>query len=79
MLILISCVMQGTVGKPLISPVPSAAHVRNMRKGSTEHLVLNIDSEANNLINHEETDEDKGLWLLVCHIKYGNSESSSCY
>ncbi|EXB82445.1 hypothetical protein L484_027619 [Morus notabilis] len=48
------------VGKSTISPVPSAAHVRTMRKGSTDHLSLDIDLESNRLINREETDEDKG-------------------
>lgn len=52
--------MQGSLGKNTLSPVPSAAHVRTMRKGSTEHLALNIDSESDRLINNEETDEDKG-------------------
>ncbi|XWS63777.1 hypothetical protein CRYUN_Cryun06bG0130900 [Craigia yunnanensis] len=50
----------GSLGKNTISPVASAAHVRTMRKGSTDHLALNIDSESDHLINSEETDEDKG-------------------
>lgn len=54
----------GPVGKNGISPVASstasAAHVRTMRKGSTDHLALNVDLESGSLINHEETDEDKG-------------------
>ncbi|XP_015894523.3 trans-Golgi network-localized SYP41-interacting protein 1 isoform X2 [Ziziphus jujuba] len=50
----------GSLGKPTISPVASAAHVRTMRKGSTDHLVLDIDSESSRLINNQETDEDKG-------------------
>ncbi|XVE92257.1 hypothetical protein REPUB_Repub01dG0081100 [Reevesia pubescens] len=49
-----------SLGKNAISPVPSAVHVRTMRKGSTDHLALNIDSESDHLINSEETDEDKG-------------------
>ncbi|KAL9423770.1 hypothetical protein AB3S75_035790 [Citrus x aurantiifolia] len=53
-------VMQGTLGQKTISPVPSAAHTRTMRKGSTDHLTINIDSESARLINSEETDEDKG-------------------
>ncbi|EOY00771.1 Leucine-rich repeat-containing protein DDB_G0290503, putative isoform 1 [Theobroma cacao] len=47
-------------GKSTISPVQSAAHVRTMRKGSTDHLSVNIDLESDRLINNEETDEDKG-------------------
>ncbi|MBA0738706.1 hypothetical protein Gogos_012033 [Gossypium gossypioides] len=46
--------------KKTVSPVPSAAHVRIMQKGSADHLALNIDSETDRLINSEETDEDKG-------------------
>lgn len=53
--------LQGSVGKNGISPAASAAHARTMRKGSTEHLALNIDLETGSLMNHEETDEDKGL------------------
>ncbi|KAJ9176261.1 hypothetical protein P3X46_011596 [Hevea brasiliensis] len=50
----------GAVGSNAISPVPSAAQLRTMRKGSTDHLVLSIDSESGSLINNEETDEEKG-------------------
>ncbi|KAJ0095780.1 hypothetical protein Patl1_16827 [Pistacia atlantica] len=52
----------GALGKKSISPVASAAHVRSMRKGSTDHLAINIDSESARLVNNsEETDdEDKG-------------------
>ncbi|XVE74880.1 hypothetical protein DITRI_Ditri12bG0053900 [Diplodiscus trichospermus] len=50
----------GSLGKNTISLVPSAAQVRTMRKGSMDHLALNIDSESDHLINNEETDEDKG-------------------
>lgn len=53
--------MQGTRGQKKISPVSSAAHARTMRKGSTDHLTINIDSESAHLINSEETDEDKGM------------------
>ncbi|XP_030527670.1 trans-Golgi network-localized SYP41-interacting protein 1 isoform X2 [Rhodamnia argentea] len=49
-----------SVGKPLMPPVPSAAHARTMRKGSTDHLALSIDLESNPLISNQETDEDKG-------------------
>ncbi|KAI4340669.1 hypothetical protein MLD38_025479 [Melastoma candidum] len=44
----------------VIAPVPSAAHVRPMRKGSTEHLSLSIDVESDPLINRPGSDEDKG-------------------
>ncbi|KAK2636658.1 hypothetical protein Ddye_031450 [Dipteronia dyeriana] len=49
-----------TIGKNSISPVPSAAQLRIMRKGSSDHLAINIESETASLINNEETDEDKG-------------------
>ncbi|RWR72107.1 myosin-11 [Cinnamomum micranthum f. kanehirae] len=49
----------GPVGKSLLPPIPAAAHVRTMWKGSSDHLALNIDSESDRLINHRETD-DKG-------------------
>jgi hypothetical protein len=54
-------VVQGSVGQNSVSPVPPAAHVRTLRKGSTDHLAINIDSESERLINNEGTDEDKGL------------------
>ncbi|KAL3835637.1 hypothetical protein ACJIZ3_010373 [Penstemon smallii] len=40
--------------------VPSAAHVRTMRKSSSDHLAINIDSESERLINNKEPDDDKG-------------------
>ncbi|TKY47720.1 restin-like [Spatholobus suberectus] len=49
-----------SLGKKAISPVPPAAHVRNMRKGSADHLALDIDVESDNLINRADTDDDKG-------------------
>ena len=51
---------QGTLMKKTISPVPTAAQVRTVRKGSADHLSINIDSESEHLMNHNETDEDKG-------------------
>ncbi|XWS22695.1 hypothetical protein CRYUN_Cryun29cG0058100 [Craigia yunnanensis] len=61
----------GSLGKNMISSVPSAAQVRTMRKGSTDHLVLDIDSESDRLINNEETDEDKG-WHSRIFVKKNN-------
>ncbi|KAM7269338.1 hypothetical protein ACFE04_024835 [Oxalis oulophora] len=46
--------------KNSISPAQSAAHIRTLRKGSTDHLALDIDSESTRLVNHEETGEAKG-------------------
>ncbi|XP_057485762.1 trans-Golgi network-localized SYP41-interacting protein 1-like [Actinidia eriantha] len=50
----------GPLAKKAVAPVPSAAHVRTLRKGSNDHLAINIDSESDRLIKNEETDEDKG-------------------
>ncbi|CAM8957211.1 unnamed protein product [Rhodiola kirilowii] len=47
-------------GKSTITPVPSAAQMRTFRKGSTDHLALNIDTESAPLISNVGTDEDKG-------------------
>ncbi|KAH0464228.1 hypothetical protein IEQ34_007014 [Dendrobium chrysotoxum] len=49
----------GSVGMSSKPPAPASAHVRTTRKGSSEHLVLNIDSESEQLITSHETD-DKG-------------------
>ncbi|KAL8150102.1 LOW QUALITY PROTEIN: hypothetical protein V2J09_019910 [Rumex salicifolius] len=47
------------VANASISPVPSAAHVRTMRKGSSnDHIALDIASER--LITNDITDGDKG-------------------
>ncbi|GAU16676.1 hypothetical protein TSUD_326260 [Trifolium subterraneum] len=53
-------VEEGPLGKKTLSPVPSAAHVRNMRKGSTDHLALDISVESDPLINSADTNDDKG-------------------
>ncbi|KAJ4916673.1 hypothetical protein Rs2_02223 [Raphanus sativus] len=51
---------KGATVKKSISPVPTAAQVRTVRKGSADHLSINIDSESEHLMNNNETDEDKG-------------------
>ncbi|GAB2297824.1 hypothetical protein Dimus_031911 [Dionaea muscipula] len=48
----------GPLAKPGISPVPSAAHARAMRKGSSDHIALDVESGP--LITHDDTDKDKG-------------------
>ncbi|XP_004502344.1 trans-Golgi network-localized SYP41-interacting protein 1 isoform X2 [Cicer arietinum] len=53
-------VEEGSLGKKTLSPVPSAAHVRSMRKGSNDHLALDISVESDHLINTADTDDDKG-------------------
>lgn len=59
-------VQESSIGKKLVSPVSSAAHARTMRKGSADHLVLNVDSESNPLV-HKETDDDKGFSFFVSY------------
>lgn len=49
----------GPLAKSSKSPASAAAHVRTMRKGSADHLVLNVDPESERLISAWETD-DKG-------------------
>ncbi|XP_058787045.1 trans-Golgi network-localized SYP41-interacting protein 1 [Vicia villosa] len=53
-------VEEGSRGNKKLSPVPSAAHVRSMRKGSTDHLALDISMESDNLISSTDTNDDKG-------------------
>ncbi|KAL3649842.1 hypothetical protein CASFOL_006245 [Castilleja foliolosa] len=43
-----------------VAPVQSAAHVRLLRKGSNDHLAINIDSVSERLIDSKEPDDDKG-------------------
>ncbi|KAL1565244.1 sporulation-specific protein 15-like isoform X1 [Salvia divinorum] len=43
-----------------IPSVSSAAHVRPLRKGSSDHLAINIESESERLINDKGHNEDKG-------------------
>lgn len=43
-----------------IPPGPSNAHVRSLRKGSSDQLAINIDSESDRLISKKNTAEDKG-------------------
>ncbi|XP_023542244.1 putative leucine-rich repeat-containing protein DDB_G0290503 isoform X1 [Cucurbita pepo subsp. pepo] len=53
----------GPVGKSTIPPVPpaSAAHARMLRKGSTDHLAIDVETESDRLIgNAMEIDKDKG-------------------
>ncbi|VAI46640.1 unnamed protein product [Triticum turgidum subsp. durum] len=49
----------GPMGKASVSSVPTAAHARVMRKGSSDHLVLNMGSESERLIAAHDSD-DKG-------------------
>ncbi|XP_062222864.1 trans-Golgi network-localized SYP41-interacting protein 1 [Phragmites australis] len=49
----------GSMGKTSISSVSTAAHARTMRKGSTDHLVVNIGTESERLISAQDSD-DKG-------------------
>ncbi|KAG7032332.1 hypothetical protein SDJN02_06377, partial [Cucurbita argyrosperma subsp. argyrosperma] len=53
----------GPAGKSAIPPASSAsaAHARTLRKGSTDHLAIDVETESVHLIgNGMEIDEDKG-------------------
>ncbi|KAF7124218.1 hypothetical protein RHSIM_Rhsim12G0037200 [Rhododendron simsii] len=50
----------GPIAKKAVAPAAFAAHARTLRKGSNDHLAIDIDSESDRLIKNEETDEDKG-------------------
>ncbi|CAI9093297.1 OLC1v1028766C1 [Oldenlandia corymbosa var. corymbosa] len=51
----------GPMGKTAaLTAVPSAAHVRTLRKGSSDHLAISIDPESERLIDNEQSDLDKG-------------------
>lgn len=57
-------ILQGPSGKSAIPPVPpaSAAHARTLRKGSTDHLAIDVETESDRLLEKGlESDEDKGL------------------
>ncbi|KAF0929397.1 hypothetical protein E2562_021421 [Oryza meyeriana var. granulata] len=56
----------GPAGKASISSVPTAAHSRIMRKGSSDHLVLNIGRESERLITAQDSD-DKGRVFKSLH------------
>jgi len=58
--LVVSTTLQGPVGKASVSSVSTAAHARTMRKGSSDHLVLNIGSESERLIAAQDSD-DKGI------------------
>ncbi|KAL6899662.1 hypothetical protein ACP4OV_006320 [Aristida adscensionis] len=49
----------GAMGKASVSSVSTAAHARTMRKGSSDHLILNIGTESERLISAQDSD-DKG-------------------
>jgi len=68
--------MQGSVPKPSISPVPSAAHIRTTWKGSSDHIAVNVDSESSRLIEREEAVEDKGLQLKGSEFLWSSVISS---
>lgn len=58
-----------------VSSVPSAAHVRTLRKGSSDHLAISIDPESERLANNEQADEDKGFFsFLHCKLLIGYYE-----
>ncbi|KVI05767.1 hypothetical protein Ccrd_015952 [Cynara cardunculus var. scolymus] len=54
----------GKIGLPL---VPSAPHVRSLRKNSSDQLAITIDSESDRLLGRKETVEDKGHVFKSLH------------
>lgn len=64
--------MQGPLVNIPIPSAPSNAHVRTLRKGSSDHLAINIDSESDRLINKVDKDEDKGVILLRSLLSFHN-------
>lgn len=52
--------MQGPLVNIPIPPAPSNAQV-TFRKGSNDHLAIDIDSESERLISKKDTAEEKGL------------------
>ncbi|KAG5520725.1 hypothetical protein RHGRI_033338 [Rhododendron griersonianum] len=50
----------GPIAKKAVAPAAFATHARTLRKGSNDHLAIDIDSESDRLIKNKETDEDKG-------------------
>lgn len=62
--------MQGSLGQTTKSPVLPATVARTVRKGSAEHLAINVDVESERLINNEGSDEDKGLHSISSSSKY---------
>ncbi|XP_075634614.1 trans-Golgi network-localized SYP41-interacting protein 1-like isoform X1 [Castanea sativa] len=49
----------GSLGQTSKCPVLPATVARTVRKGSAEHLAINVDVESERLINNEGSDEDK--------------------
>lgn len=52
--------MQGPLVNVPIPPAPSNGQV-TFRKGSNDHLAIDIDSESERLISKKDTGEEKGL------------------
>ncbi|KAI3733413.1 hypothetical protein L6452_12856 [Arctium lappa] len=58
---------QVPVGKVSLPLVPSAPHVRSLRKNSSDQLAINIDSDSERLLGRKETVEDKGHVFKSLH------------
>lgn len=41
-----------------------------MRKGSTDHLALDINEESDHLISSVDTDDDKGNYEFLINVNY---------
>ncbi|XP_028791233.1 protein Spindly-like [Neltuma alba] len=76
----ISEVEEGSLGKKATSSVLQAVHMLNMRKGSTDHLLLDIDSEPSSLINKSDIDDKEGIVIVVVVVNIPlNSATKQCH
>ena len=57
------------MGKASVSSVPTAAHARVMRKGSSDHLVLNMGSESERLIAAHDSDDKGNIAYIFSHFE----------
>lgn len=48
--------------------------MRTLRKGSSDHLAINIESETERLINDKGSDEDKGEYIKKLSL-HGKSKA----
>ncbi|TVU29400.1 hypothetical protein EJB05_20964 [Eragrostis curvula] len=66
----------GPMGKASVSSVSTAAHARTMRKGSSDHLIVNIGTESERLISSQDSD-DKGNGAYLLGLREPNSDEST--
>ena len=54
---------------------PAVAHARTMRKASSDHLALNVDSESERLVSSTEIEDKGGLLVYAYSINPNISKS----